>query len=123
MLLGGKVYVQMKIYDLIKQLLTIDPKLRDSDHLLIWDIWKLEGRVVVVSGQEYITKERYMDSTHFESIRRTRQKVQEHFPALQSSPAVLAKKHIKQKEKGTFVFREKVPVFDIENRTVHFEDR
>jgi len=94
----------MKTYDLIYKLLSENPKLRDSDRLLMWRIWELTGAVV----DGIMTKEGFMNSEHFETIRRTRQKVQEDHESLRSSPLIQAFKDEKESSKGTFVYREKI---------------
>lgn len=68
--------VACKVYSV----LTDKPETRDDDKLLIVEIWSKETRSEDVSG---IFKE-LLDGTlsHFESIRRMRQKIQEKHPAL-----------------------------------------
>lgn len=94
----------MKTYDLIYKLLSDNPKLRDSDRLLMWKIWEMTGSV----KNGVMTQEGFMNAEHFETIRRTRQKVQEDHEELKSSPRIQAYKDEKQASKGTFVYREKV---------------
>lgn len=94
----------MKTYDLIYKLLKENPRLRDSDRLLMWRIWEMTGAV----KNGVMTQEGFMNAEHFETIRRTRQKVQEDHEELKSSPLIQAYKDDKQSTKGTFVYREQV---------------
>ena len=94
----------MKLYDKVKDLMTQNPKLRDSDRLLIWNVWETEGFV----KNDSITKEDFLNAPHMESIRRVRQKIQEEHPELQSSPEVLEAKKKKEKKKGNFVYQEEL---------------
>lgn len=94
----------MKLYDRVKKLLEDYPKLRDSDRLLIWNVWGMEGLV----HDGVITKENFLKAPHTESIRRVRQKIQEQHPNLQSSPEVQKAKKTKEKKKGNFVYKEEV---------------
>lgn len=93
----------MKLYDLIKKLLEEDEKMRDDDRLLMWEVWKLEGK-----SMYYITMENFMTATSTETIRRTRQKVQQDNPRLRASKGVQSLRDEKQAEKGTFVYREEI---------------
>ena len=54
-----------------------------------------------------INYENFMDATSPENIRRTRQKVQQDHPELQSSKKVLETKKKIEDQKGTFVYLEK----------------
>ena len=113
--------VRTKLYDLIKDLLQKYPQLRDSDKLLVWNIWGIEGFL----GEGLITKSNYLEGTSSESITRCRRKIQENFPELRSSKEVQAVKNDKQDEKGTFIYREKVqvqPQFDLNDRRNIFRD-
>jgi hypothetical protein len=93
---------QTKLYDSVKDLLMKYPKLRDSDRLLIWNVWGMGGYV----KQGAITKEDFLRAPHTESIRRVRQKIQEQHPELQSSEEVRFAKKEKEKKKGNFVYQE-----------------
>lgn len=96
----------MKLYDQIKQLLQTLPELRDSDRKLQWHLWMQQGLV----RNNTITYEDFMahNLLNSETIRRTRQKVQENFPFLQSSPGVQNMKNKKRKLKGTHVYRKQI---------------
>lgn len=102
----------MKIYDLIKKLLTEYPELRNSDKRLIWKVWETQGL-----ANTYITKQDFLDKAELpESIRRARQLVVAQHPELKGS-TVNSKK---EATKGTFAFRERVTVFNDKNNTVRF---
>lgn len=74
----------MKTYDLIKQILTDHPETRDSDMKLIWKVWEHDlGHELYEIPYELFTQLR---ST--ETIRRTRQKVQQHNEQLKPSEKV-----------------------------------
>lgn len=96
----------MKLYDTIKHLLQINPELRDSDKKLQWNIWAQQG---YVKG-DVMTYEAFMKNTLInpETIRRTRQKVQEKHPELQASKSVQLERNKKRKTKGTWIYREKI---------------
>lgn len=98
----------MKLYDKIKLLLHQDPKLRDSDKLLQWRVWAQQGHIMNGSlSFESFMNQRLISS---ETIRRTRQKVQENFPDLRSSVRIQKFKDEKRRSKGTFVYREPLRV-------------
>ena len=96
----------MKCYDLVRELLTKYPALRDSDRKLIWSVWIKQGKVI--GGK--IALDDFMNATSTESIRRSRQKIQEEHPELCSSPFVQAAKNAKEEEKGTFIYRDSVDI-------------
>lgn len=92
----------MKLYNTIRSLLRQNPELRDSDRKLIWLVWEMEGSV----RNGVMTQSGFLDSKSTETIRRTRQKVQESHQELQSSPTVKKFKDNIQRQKGTHVYRE-----------------
>ena len=98
----------MKLFDKVKLLLIQDPKLRDSDKLLQWRVWAQQGHVMngALSFESFMNH--HLISS--ETIRRTRQKVQENFPDLRSSERIQKFKDAKRKTKGTFVYREPLKV-------------
>lgn len=103
--------MKTKIYDLVKQLLTDNPELRNSDKKLIWEIWKRCGLTYFYPNNDdggYISFDNFMKAPSFESCRRTRQKIQEHHPELQASEEVKKLRKKKQESKSTFVYREEV---------------
>lgn len=91
-----------KLYDVVKKLLEDYPSLRDSDRLLIWNVW---GTLGYLSG-DGISRTNFMRAPHTESVRRIRQKIMEQYPQLKSSPNVQKIKQEKQRTKGTWVYRE-----------------
>jgi hypothetical protein len=103
-----------KLYDTVKDLLIKYPKLRDSDRLLIWNVWGLAGYI----QNGVISREDFINAPHPESIRRCRQKIQETHPELQSSPNVQHEKELIEDQKGTHIYREKI---GHSSNTIHFE--
>lgn len=95
--------MKTKTYDLIKKLLTNDPELRDSDKKLIWEVW---DQLNLTDSFVYISRLNFMKAPSTETIRRCRQKIQELHPELQSSKRIRELREEKEKEKGTFIFRE-----------------
>ena len=96
----------MKIYDVVKDLLVQHPKLRDSDRLLIWNVWNFTGHLST-DGRS-ISLEDFKVAPHMESIRRVRQKIQEQFPELKSSKPIQEMKDSKEAWGGNFVFQEQL---------------
>lgn len=97
----------MKLYDKVRWLLEVSQDCRNSDKEVIWRIWEDEYSVKTTGGgQRFLTKELYMRATNSETIRRTRQKVQEDHPELQSDKKVLESKKKKESTKGIFVYHE-----------------
>lgn len=96
----------MKTYDLVKDLLIKYPAMRDSDRLLIWNVWGRRGYLTVEDNTSIIRKESFMTATSPESIRRCRQKIQENFPELRSSKKVQEEKDKIADQKGTHIYRE-----------------
>lgn len=109
----------MKLYDRIKHLLHEDPKLRDSDKLLQWRIWAQQGHVMNGSLSFESFMNHHLISS--ETIRRTRQKVQENFPDLRSSERIQKFKDEKRKTKSTFVYREPFKVVKFEGGIAYVE--
>ena len=97
----------MKIYDLVKQLLTDYPELRDSDKKLIWEVWD-QLELVDEFGFQHITYDNFMKAPSTESIRRARQLIQARHPELQATKRVRSYRHQKEESKGTFAYREEV---------------
>lgn len=102
----------MKIYDLVKKVLEQDEQARNSDRECIWQVYKRIGVVKDVEwfgSREAILKEHFLSGKmpSFETIRRSRQKIQELNPELQAtSQKVRVRRKQKQDTKGTFVYRE-----------------
>lgn len=96
----------MKLYEVIYKLLKEHTELRDSDKKLQWRIMELTGAI----RNGVLTYESWMNAENTETIRRTRQKVQEDHEELKSSPQVQAYKDAKESTQGKFVYREPVQV-------------
>jgi len=92
----------MRLYIKIKHLLVEFPELRNSDKMLIWKVW-VDGGFVKYGT---ITLEAFMNAPSVETIRRTRQKLQEDFPELQATEGVRRARKLKQSTKSTFVYQE-----------------
>lgn len=100
-----------KIYDLVYHLLVKYPQLRDSDKLLIWNVWGRNGYIDKFNtemGETYIMRSNFLEATSPESIRRCRQKIQETHPELRSSKAIQAEKDKLAAQKGTHIYREEI---------------
>lgn len=102
----------VKLYDLIKGLLDDNELYRNSDRELIWRVLELEG--TAVNG--VITKDKFMHSKSTETIRRTRQKVQENHPELQPNSFTKNLRNNIQKQKGTHVYRVEIGADNIARR-------
>lgn len=100
----------MKIYDLVKQLLTDYPIFRNSDKELTWEMFRKDGKVRVnFQGEQFITKKDFMDfDVELESVRRTRQKIQEKFPNLGPTSTVQVYRDAIEAQKSTHVYREEL---------------
>lgn len=88
----------MSTYDRVKELLVRNPKLRDSDKQLIWEIWFGEREMIMVSKFDFMKLE------SAESITRARRKVQEIHPELRASEEVQKEREWKEDTKGNFIF-------------------
>lgn len=96
----------MKLYDLVKKLMVESSLYRNSDRHLMWKVWRLEGAVGEYNNT--LTLEGFLKGSPPESIRRCRQKIQEHFPELRSAKKVQQMKDEIEAQKGTHVYREEV---------------
>ena len=107
----------MKIYDLVKEILTENVPSRSNDKLLLWLVWDKQKLIknASISMLDFITY-----AEHFETIRRTRQKIQELYPSLRANALTQARRSKREKEQGTFIFRDKTPIFDNVTNTVRF---
>lgn len=97
----------MSTYDLVKELLEKHPKLRDSDNLLMWTVWHRLGLTSGDKGNYYITMKNFAKAPSTETIRRSRQKVQENHPELQASEPVKKMREDIENTKGDFVYMER----------------
>ena len=100
----------MKLYDTVKEMLEKYPPLRDSDRLLIWNIWGKQGKLIRSNDPALtsISKQEFMLAASPESIRRCRQKIQENFPELRASENIQKEKDAIANQKGTHVYREEL---------------
>lgn len=102
----------MKTYDLIKRLLETNEGTRNSDKLLYAEVLRTIGAVKKVEWfgeREAILLDTLTSGStpSYETIRRTRQKIQETIPELQAtSSQVRVRRKQKQDTKGTFIYRE-----------------
>lgn len=79
----------MKLYDLVRKLLSDNPTFRNSDKPLIWQIWRKQGLVGDGMGEGVITYNNFVEKAQSsESITRARRKVQEDHPELGSNELV-----------------------------------
>lgn len=93
----------MKTYDRVLSILKINQAARNSDKVLIWQFWMEEGKSNIFD----MSREKFMEATSPESIRRARQKAQELNPDVRAtSERVKTIRRQKQETKGTFIFRE-----------------
>ena len=102
----------MKTYDLVKKVLESSEQARNSDKECIWQVYKRIGVVKDVNwfgDREAIIRENFLSGKlpSFETIRRSRQKIQELHPDLQAtSSRVRARRKQLQNQKGTHIFRD-----------------
>lgn len=96
------------MYDLILKLLDEEPELRNSDKKLQWRVWEKTGYIKEGVNFQYLPYQYFMSKkiANTETIRRTRQKIQELHPELGAVADVAAARAEKAKSKGTWVFRE-----------------
>jgi len=92
-----------RTYNLILRLLQENPIYRDDDRKLMWAVWKIEGYISPTNTLSYGS---YLSTTctSTETIRRTRQKIQEQHKDLQASNPVRRLRKRKEMTKGTFIF-------------------
>jgi len=95
-------------YDQVLSLLRKNPELRNDDKALRWAY--LEGLGLVVDIPLYgrmLSEYAESKAPSFETIRRSRQKVQANHPELgPTDPEVVQKRKKKEATKGTFIYRE-----------------
>jgi hypothetical protein len=96
--------IKQKMYEVIRAMLQDNLSYRDNDKKLIWAVWVYE------LGQDkgYITRNDFLELSCPETIRRTRQKVQESYPNLGASQPVEKARGVKRELKGNFIFQEPV---------------
>ena len=93
----------MKLYDLVKILLEKYPECRNSDRYLMWKIWDMQG---IVRDNRLSKFEFIYTAIHPESIRRTRQKIQEKYSELKADEKIQEERKKIQEQKGTHIYRE-----------------
>jgi hypothetical protein len=98
-----------RLYDHIKELLISYPELQNSDKKLLWKVWEKEG--FVAFGRLDYGNFLSPRLTTPESVTRCRRKIQELNPTLRGTSFVQKRRKEKEKEKGTYVFRENVYVW------------
>lgn len=102
----------MKIYDLVKTILEENEQARNSDKLLIWEVYKSIGIVKEVEwfgNREAILRENFISASipATETIRRSRADIQKRFPELQAtSQFIKNKRGQKADQKGTYIYGE-----------------
>ena len=100
---------RVTIYDRVLKLLKADVKYRNSDRKLWLRILDDLGAIVYSdkTNSHWIEVNSIFKTPSYESIRRSRQKVQELHPELQATdPEVRKQRGQKEATKGTFVYRE-----------------
>ena len=98
----------MKVYDFVKRLLEKDVKCRNSDKELIWKVWEATAKVRYINGKLVLSKEDFLSALTPETITRARRKIVERYPHLKGSEVTELARGLKEKEKGTFIYRDKL---------------
>jgi hypothetical protein len=93
----------MRTYNLIRHILRDFPDTRNSDKELQWKIWEKQGAVRdgVLTKQNWIYKAKLA-----ETVRRTRQKIQERHPELKPVKEIEALREEKEASRGTWIFND-----------------
>lgn len=83
----------MTTYKIVKELLENEVACRNSDRILIWRVWVKQGLALngSIGFHEFVNHAKTP-----ESIRRTRQKLQQNYPHLRASEIIQAKRKAKQ---------------------------
>jgi len=92
----------MKTKEIIKQLLTKYPNLKDNDNKLIANYWNLELKnknidITIMTASELLSMYAQSQLTNAETIRRMRAKLQEDVPSLRGRAYELRKGTIQDK--------------------------
>jgi len=102
-----------KIYTIVKQLLETDSQTRNSDKYLQWQVLKKQGLVRTIEWfdgtKEVISKDQFIskNTISLETVRRTRQKIQETCKELEATSSVVrVKRKQKSKTGGNFIYSE-----------------
>jgi hypothetical protein len=105
----SEVDMKQSIYDLVCELLHVKEVYRNSDTKLMWRVWADLGYAELIGGKWYISFENFKKAPSTESIRRSRQKVQENIPSLKATdPQVRKLRGQKEDMKGNFVYHEEL---------------
>lgn len=84
---------RVAVCDLIKELLIDNPETRDSDELLYVSVCRnISPESVNLPFAEVVLNGRERGIPSFETVRRTRQKIQESYPELRGSLSVQARR-------------------------------
>ena len=101
------------VYNKVKEILTHHKETRDSDKKLIWLFWVQTGKATYgkytgnVWQDGVISQSDFNSSVIPETIRRSRQKLQQEFKHLQpTSEKVRRTRRFKSLQKGTHIYRE-----------------
>ena len=106
----------MRIYDLVKQILTNEPNTRSSDKLLIWLVWEKQN----LTGLDLITYSNFCEAASSKTITRARRMIQaEERERVKNGEidvewSLLPSKEVQEwryeieRQKGTHVFREEI---------------
>lgn len=97
----------MKTYILIKKLLTQYPELRSDDKALQWKMFEIQGKLV----NGFLSYQGFKQAKSTETVRRTRQKLQEKHPELQANSQIQEIRKTIQNTKGTWIFRDNTAYF------------
>lgn len=99
-----------KVYDIVKQALEDFEDCRNSDKALHFTVWNRLGYI----KNRSISYLDYRKAPSTETIRRSRQKIQELHPELGPTiQRVINKRKAKEMSKGTFVYRETIETGDL----------
>lgn len=102
----------MKTYDLVKRILEENEQARNSDKLLIWEVYKAIGIVKEVDWfgtREALLKSNFISAKipTTETIRRSRADIQRKHPELEATSKLIRKKRQQiADQKGTHIYRE-----------------
>lgn len=87
----------MRTSDIVKQVLEEAPETRNSDDLLYVEVCKRISRVATVMPfNEVMGHRKEYGLPPFESVRRTRQKIQQHYPELAGCAEVEAQRVVNE---------------------------
>lgn len=98
---------------LVKSVLENDPKSRNSDCILYLNVLKICGErngidVKTMTVSDFLLQLKENGFPPFESVRRTRQKIQAEYPELKSKPEIQAIRAEQEKEYRAFALERSV---------------